>query len=170
MAILTQQDQKRIESIIEDISFRTGFDYPNSDLLDLARAEDIKVIEGDLTPLGQNISGVIEYDDDELKSNPRIFVSAHMSAERKKFTLAHELGHHFLHKGRKLRLDVLDYSKNDKDTKEESEANYFAACLLVPKDLLLKKVGEGASVEEIARYFHVSVPVVKTRLRWIRTN
>ncbi|HTE22832.1 MAG TPA: ImmA/IrrE family metallo-endopeptidase [Candidatus Limnocylindria bacterium] len=170
MAILTLDDQKRIDSILEDIKLKTGFSYPEKSLIDLAKSEDIAVYEADLSPVGPNISGVIEYDDDEAKTNPKIYINKNIPANRKVFTLAHELGHHFLHKGRKLRLDTLDYSKNDQDTKEESEANYFAGSLLVPRDLLLKKIKEGLSVEKLSEYFKVSTPVIQNRLKWIKKN
>lgn len=170
MAILTNEDQRRIDGILEDIKLRTGFSYPENSLLDLAESEDIAVYEADLSPVGPNISGVIEYDDDETKTNPRIYINKNVPPNRKIFTLAHELGHHFLHKGRKLRLDTLDYSQNDKDTREESEANYFAGSLLVPRELLMKKIKEGHNPEELAKYFRVSVPVIQNRLKWIRTN
>ena len=118
----TQSDQRRIDDIIEDVELKTGFSYPSDNLLDLARKEGIKVYLADLSTVGSNISGILEYDDDKTKKNPRIYINENIGQNRKMFTLAHELGHHFLHEGRKLRLDTLDYSKMDKDTKDESEA------------------------------------------------
>jgi Zn-dependent peptidase ImmA (M78 family) len=170
MATLTQVDQHHIDAVIQDIELRTGFSYPEASLLDLAQNEDISVYEADLSTIGPNISGILEYDDDNTKKNPRIFISSGINENRKLFTLAHELGHHFLHEGRKLRLDTLDYSKKDKDTKEESEANYFAATLLVPKDQLIYRVNKGDEVRQIAEYFRVSVPVILNRFKWLKTN
>lgn len=170
MATLTTSDQKRIDAIVEDVKARTGFSYPDDNVLALAKAEDIQVFEADLSTVGPNISGIIEYDNDVTKSNPKIYINSAISKNRKVFTLAHELGHHFLHKGRKLRLDTLDYSKSDKDTKEESEANYFAASLLVPKELLTFRVQKGDSVPELAEYFGVSKSMITNRLNWIQRN
>lgn len=170
MARLTKTQQDRIDSIIEDIALRTGLSYPDVNLLDIASAEDIEVYEADLSSIGPNVSGLIEYDDDHAKRNPRIYINATISDTRKVFTLAHELGHHFMHEGKKLRVDTLDYSADDKDTVEESEANYFAASLLVPKKLLQKKLEEGASVADLATYFNVSKPVIENRIKWIHAN
>lgn len=170
MATLTIANQQHIDSIIEDIKLRTGFSYPEDSLLDLARGENIEVLVADLSQVAPNLSGVIEYDNDEQKLNPRIMINRMITSERQLFTLAHELGHHFLHKGRKLRLDTLDYSKNDKDTKEESEANYFAASILVPKSLLGRRIEQGDSLAELAAYFKVSLPVIENRIRWIKAN
>ena len=170
MATLNLNDQRRIDAIVDDVKLRTGFSYPEKNLLDLAKAEDIKVFEADLSTIGSNISGVLEYDDDKTKKNPKIFINSKITKNRKVFTLAHELGHHFLHEGRKLRLDTLDYSKNDKDTKDESEANYFAASILVPKEQLDFRLKKGDSIEELASYFGVSESVITNRIKWINSN
>lgn len=170
MAYLTIDDQHRIDSVIEDIGLKTGFSYPEHSLLELAEKVGVKVYENDLAHIEPNLSGIILYDDPTTKTGPKIFIDRGMSKQRKQFTLAHELGHHFLHEGTKLRLDKLDYSKSDKDTKDESEANYFAASLLVPKKLLLKKLEEGYSKDKLAQYFDVSLPVIDNRIRWINNN
>lgn len=168
MATLTLDDQKRIDAAIQDLQLKLGFSYPEMNILDLAGAAGVQVYETDLTDLGA--SGLIQYEDDEQKTKPRIYLNIKMSPERKVFTLAHELGHHFLHKGEKWRLDKLDYSQDDQATKEETEANYFAAVILVPKELLLYRKSKGDSIDKLAAYFHVSVPVIKNRLRWIGVN
>ncbi|HSW80919.1 MAG TPA: ImmA/IrrE family metallo-endopeptidase [Candidatus Saccharimonas sp.] len=168
MATLTLEDQNRIDTAIQDLQLQLGFSYPEMNILDLAQTAGVQVFETDLTELGA--SGLLQYDNDELKTNPRIYLNISMSPERKVFTLAHELGHHFLHKGEKWRLDKLDYSLEDQNTKEESEANYFAASILVPKELLLYRKSEGDTVERLADYFNVSIPVVKNRLRWVGVN
>jgi Zn-dependent peptidase ImmA (M78 family) len=171
LATLTAADQRSIDAKIEDIKLRTGFSYPDKSLVELASGEDIPVFEVDLSEVGPNISGILEYSNATKKSDPKIYINKKISRNRKVFTLAHELGHHFLHKAKyKLRLDDLDYSKADKDTKEESEANYFAGSLLVPKDLLLHKVDKGASISALADYFGVSQSVIETRLRWVKSN
>lgn len=170
VATLTSADRKRIDQIIDDIQIRTGFSYPERGLLDLARAEDVKVFEADLSKIRPNLMGIIEYDDDEQKKNPKIYINKNIDDQRKVFTLAHELAHHFIHEGRRFRLDTLDYSSEDKDTLEESEANYFAASLLIPKDLLLYRLEKGDSIKQLAEYFEVSLPAIKNRLRWIGTT
>lgn len=170
MATLTKNDQHRINSVIQNLQLQLGFSYPEKNILDLAKAAGVRVFDADLSKIRQGASGLIEYDDDDKKTNPRIYLSDSMSKKRKVFTLAHELAHHFLHKGQKWRIDTLDYSKTDNDTKEESEANYFAASILVPKDLLLYRLGQGDSPAQLADYFHVSLPVIENRIRWIKTN
>lgn len=170
MAVLTLDEQRKIDGVIQDVTLRTGLSYPSNNLLDIAESQGIEVTEADLTSIGSRVSGLIDYADPTKKTHPRIYISSAMTKERKLFTLAHELGHHFLHKGKKYRIEDLDYSRNDKDTKEESEANYFAASLLVPKDIFLKKISQNLSIEQLAAYFGVSKPVIENRIKWLKNN
>lgn len=70
-----------------------------------------------------NLLGAVEY---KLK---RIYVNAEMPANERHFTLAHEIGHIFLHpKENQIDLRVSNPPKSDK----ESEANVFAYELVMP--------------------------------------
>ncbi len=79
------------------------------------------------------LSGFIGYGSNDLAV---ICVNYKRSYGHQNFTLAHELGHWFLHKGESISDDdrVL-YSSNDK---VEQEANAFASELLYPEELLVK--------------------------------
>ncbi len=72
--------------------------------------------------------------------------SAH-SLTRRRFTVAHELGHLRLHPGRPLILDAparvnfRDHIASLATDREEIEANAFAAALLMPERLVLEAVG-----------------------------
>ena len=171
MAYLAIDDQVRIDSVIANIKAQMDDEYyPLVGLDEMAKKLGIEVYESDLTDISGSLSGFITYDDPATKSHPKIFIEKSMSPERKKFTLAHELGHHFLHEGIKLRLDNLDYSSNSKNTVEESGANYFAAALLMPKELLIRLINKKKSVEEIAEYFQVSLSAARNRIRWVLNN
>lgn len=171
MAYLTKANQTRIDSVIADIKAQMDDEYyPLVGLDVMAEKLGIKVYESDLTDIAGSLSGFITYEDPTTKKRPRIFIEKTMSPDRKKFTLAHELGHHFLHEGVKLRLDNLDYSSENKNTVEESEANYFAATLLMPKELLLNLLDKGKSVEEVSNYFQVSLSAARNRIKWVINN
>lgn len=58
-------------------------------------------------------------------NRPVIWINANMSNDRKRFTLAHELGHLIMH----LRSDDLEKSEEDK----EMEANEFASEFMLPR-------------------------------------
>jgi Zn-dependent peptidase ImmA (M78 family) len=85
---------------------------------------------------------------------------------RKRFTIAHELGHHFLHL-----LEDGDYVDGEAnlfrgpgdETKEitperrrEIQANMFAAALLMPEDAVREHWPRVRKIESMARLFNVS--------------
>lgn len=81
------------------------------------------------------------------------------------FTIAHELGHYFLH-----------YKENDQirlfarygDGILEIEANRFAAALLMPKDEIIDAYHKfGGDLIKIAAKFQVPVDIVQKRLEYI---
>ena len=101
----------------------------------------------------------------------RIVVNSALNSNRKVFTIAHELGHHVLHK------DYLDdegayqvfprmNSYSGAKPAEEQEADAFAAELLVPLNMLRKYV-DFASPSELAAMFMVSRDVILNRMKWL---
>lgn len=167
--ILPKKRTEEIDSIIQNLSISTGIFYPKNTLEEIAESAGAKVIYGDLSNIGNNISGAILYEDEKDKKNPTIYINSENPITRRRFTLAHELGHLFLHNGKKLRIDNLNYFGDDSKTiSEETEANYFAASLLMPKDNLLDKIDEGYTIQEIAEYFGVSEAAAGNRIKWIK--
>jgi Zn-dependent peptidase ImmA (M78 family) len=93
---------------------------------------------------------------------------------RKRFTIAHELGHHFLHllqDGEFIdgEANLFRSPKGDQSTwtplqRREWQANAFAAALLMPEDLLRSEWEDTQSVDELARRFNVSVAAMGYRL------
>jgi predicted transcriptional regulator len=166
MAMLSLNDQKRIDAIIDDVRNKTGLSYPKDDLLAFAKAFGISVHYSDLTAIGPTVRGIIRYDDEKLKTNPRIYISDRVPNDKLNFTLAHEIGHYFLHDGEKLKIDDFDYSNDStEDISEETEANYFAASLLVPTKLLQVRVQTNPSINALADYFRVSTSAIESRLQ-----
>mgnify|MGYP004542480695 CR=1 FL=1 len=101
----------------------------------------------------------------------KIFVNSENSVNRQTFTIAHELGHWLMHKdiiqkdpSRYLvfRTDQMGLPSLDP---MESEANAFAANLLVPMRTLLR-LSEKYTVEELSKIFLVSVAVISNRLNY----
>ena len=84
---------------------------------------------------------ISEYSDGFIKKTSEqsfeIVVSIHQSNGRRNFTIAHELGHLFLHMGYKINHDIWNEQINTYfrrgNTEEEYEANEFAAAFLMPK-------------------------------------
>ncbi len=57
---------------------------------------------------------------------------------RQRFTIAHELGHYFLHPNKDAFVDFRDNVQGVLRTPREREANMFAAALLMPRKRLLR--------------------------------
>lgn len=100
------------------------------------------------------------------RENKTIYLAVDESPIRQAFTVAHELGHLILHKKKQdifFRHQVKDF---DGDSKEnEKEANWFAASLLMPKEMITKAWEKYKSIELIAQYFGVSKQAAYWRLK-----
>ena len=171
MALLIKERQQTIDDVVENVRLFTGLTYPENTLEAIAEALGVKIFISDFEE--PNINGVIKYKNDEGKEEPIIFINKKYSPEKRTFTLAHELGHFMLHKGdEKYRRDRFDYTDDSEASLQETEANYFAATLLVPKNKLqdVLKLTGGGNLDSVAEYFGVSVPVIENRIAWIKKN
>lgn len=106
-----------------------------------------------------------------------ITVSPYQSEERKNFTIAHELGHLFLHMGYKTdrkkwkAQDNVAYYRNG-DSELEYQANEFAAAFLMPQDEYKEVMdrntkGNMVDTSEVAKYFNVSIDAAANRGKWL---
>lgn len=80
---------------------------------------------------------------------------------RKRFTLAHELGHYILHRNMNyIKCTIEDFYDWTGRKQIETEANYFASELLMPTDIFFEQTkNKSFSVgflKEIAQYFDTS--------------
>jgi Zn-dependent peptidase ImmA (M78 family) len=129
-------------------------------LLPIARKEGIAVMEG---TFGRATTvGMIEKKGDQVT----IIVKRGAPPLRTRFTIAHELGHYFLHLRDKAKL--VDHEVNlyrlqaSPDVQEtgrrrrEIQANLFAAALLMPERQVRKIWKETQSIAEMASLFRVS--------------
>lgn len=106
-----------------------------------------------------------------------IYVSPYQSSERRKFTIAHELGHLFLHMGYIINPDMWARQKNvvyyrSGDSLVEYQANEFAAALLMPQKQYGEvmdryTVGNRVDTAKIADYFGVSVSAASNRGKFL---
>lgn len=124
-------------------------------------------------------------DEDEA---PKIFVDNNASTSRKRFTIAHELGHyverfsdsespdqkipgHFGFRDKSMTSDekiLAGCRPTDSGTSDQSQrelfADYFACCLLIPEDKVLEFINKGANIKDVATYFGVSAATMRNRL------
>jgi len=115
-----------------------------------------------VTPENENVSGAVLYETNTILINPN------ESTKRRRFTLAHEIGHIVLNHGNNartidMRNDILAPAKESK----EWDANEFAAELLMPAEEFKQIWDVFRSDDMLASYFltsHASVAVRKERL------
>lgn len=120
----------------------------------------------------ENLSGMI------ARRGPSIsmLVNQADTPQRKRFTIAHELGHLFLH----LHSDgdyidpqeTIDMFRGTEqfdaempdERRKEIQANAFAAALLMPEPYVREYYSKVPDVSALARIFDVSVPAMEVRL------
>lgn len=132
--------------------------------------------------VGKDIVGKIEFNDNKpvISVNP----AENNYEPRRRFTLAHEIGHYCLHSSPpKSFLDTKKCMNRNESywDKYESESNSFAAQLLMPKTLIIKRGKEIASellkdskdskiprsefVAQMSNAFKISNPSMEYRLK-----
>jgi Zn-dependent peptidase ImmA (M78 family) len=124
-------------------------------------------------PLHPDIAGEIQ----RLSDN-RYRISANEADHyyRRRFTMAHELGHYLLHRdligtgvddNRAYRsTDVGTFHNRNITSEHESEANRFAANLLMPGSLVRRYHAElGGDIAKLSRQFQVSFEAMAYRLK-----
>lgn len=93
-----------------------------------------------------------------------IYINTNEPYTRQMFTIAHELGHYFLHSH--LAEDIIYREKNEtKNRPEETEADAFAAELLMPEDTIRLYWPIAESIQQLADIFGVSFSAMSVRLR-----
>ncbi len=90
---------------------------------------------------------------------------------RQRFTIAHELGHYYLHPNKDTFVDYRDNKKGEISTPREREADIFAAALLMPRDqiekdfrILAKSGFAEKDLEQLAAHYQVSGKAMRLRL------
>ncbi len=126
------------------------------------------------------IDGLLYRDEDSEQYV--IGVNSKHLPNRRRFTIAHEIGHFLLHHGESIYVDGGSFQVNFRDSEsskganiEEIEANLFAAALLMPEELVKETVmkrlkngidflHESEELDKIANDFKVSVQALCIRL------
>jgi len=142
------------------------------DVEGISRSVGLKVID---FPFQEDISGVLVLDEE----GATIGYNPNESNVRKRFSIAHELGHFILHARNStsgMFMDKLLFRKNittysSKEEEIEREANYFAANLLMPAQLVINEVNklnhskdDEENIKILSKKFDVSVSAMTYRL------
>lgn len=115
-----------------------------------------------------NISGVFF----RKEGNLYLGVNSDQHEHRQRFTIAHEIGHYLMHSHETLHYDThkeladgVLFRADNVSSSEETEANHFAAELLMPEELVAELIESGmTSIQELAEKFEVSQDAMKYRL------
>lgn len=150
--------------------FSTINEYSKSapvDINGLIRALGIKLQQALLAP---DIAGMIEKTKD---GSYIITVNERDPITRQRFTLAHELGHYVHHRDKigdgvqddRLYRNTGLFQNSKIGTRQETQANQFAAGVLMPFDLINQLRDAGCDTpEKLAERLVVSVQAMKYRL------
>ena len=160
--MITNKRKTQIERITIDLLNRHNYIDDMVDIADIVRQQNYNVFIDDLD---NNISGYVDHE------NREVVLNKNETPERRRFTLAHELGHIILNSNNSIQhrdnilnnqLDI--YANDDK----EVEANYFAGCILMPRDVFIREFNSikgdiDYKIQKLAYYFGVSKLAVNVR-------
>lgn len=141
----------------KSIAVSRGLKLIPFDVDGLASSLGVKV---EYLPLASEVSGFLRRNGGEWIAG----VNSLHHRNRQRFTLAHELGHYFLHRDVGDFEDRALFRREAQFDQRESEANAFASKLLMPEtEFRTVVVGRRASLDDLARHFGVSSAAVKFR-------
>lgn len=164
--------QNVTRSFVNEILAKKNLAALPIDIEQISRSIGLNVVE---YPFQEDISGVLVINE----KGATIGYNANESSVRRRFSIAHELGHFILHSEKNatgMFMDRLLFRKNitTYSTKEESierEANFFAANLLMPEELVVSEVNklnpnrdDDENIKLLAKKFDVSVSAMTYRL------
>lgn len=105
----------------------------------------------------EGVRGFYQY----FQRNNIIYIDERLSEHEKKFVLAHELGHMFLHKkANALFMDTRTHFNGDRF---EMDADLFAMELLVSDDMLLEN--GGCTIDQLSRLLGYNKKLIELRLK-----
>lgn len=155
----TIEIEKRAEKILSNY----GHASIPVDVVSIAKQSNILIRKAP----SKKFSGLLYRKDDTAF----MAISNSESPARQRFTIAHELGHFFIHPSKDTFIDFRDNKKNIARGIKEIQANQFAAALLMPKKFMekeVKNIKETGFTEEtikfLANKYQVSEEAMNFRL------
>ena len=161
----------KAEAVARDLLAQHSITTPAVPVDDLAKALGLTVV---LQRMDGDVSGMLLRSDDSERAV--VGVNSIHTVTRRRFTVAHELGHYLLHDGRpvivdpNVRANYRDSRSSLATDREEIEANRFAAELLMPEAMVRRalRTVEGNDdsdiAQSLARRFKVSNEAMTYRL------
>ncbi len=171
MIVLKASRKRSIEKLTQEVLAMAGQENSRPvDLNSLASNMSILLVSTKLN----DISGMSFIENDQKYV---VINSEEKHHGRARFTIAHEIGHLYLHHNEKVTVSndagilLRDINSSTGLDIKEVEANYFAACLLMSADAIkaeLTRIGSSylteVRVQELADAFEVSTTAMTIRL------
>lgn len=156
----TNDKVEKIANVLREKTFQTDY---YAEVINIALQLGLPVYKVGFD--NDNISGFIEVDEENPETN-KICVNKNHCDARQRFTIAHEIGHYVLEhlnsdckKYRKVDFDNNDYSP------EETQANKFAAVLLMPESMIREVWQKFSDIKILAATFGVSEGAASYRIK-----
>lgn len=132
--------------------------------LNVAAVAEMVGIRIEYVSLENDLSGIL-YKDEENDSWV-MQVNEDHHPNRRRYTVAHELGHFCLHRHLRRRFEDKIFFRGGEANKPEWQANDFASAILMPEDKFREMVRSGVSkVEMLAKEFKVSTLALRIRAK-----
>lgn len=157
-----------INSLTEDILHLLNVQVPIENMDKLVRS-----LGGTIEEDERYSDGAIQKDGDAFI----VWISPFQDEKRRRFTIAHELGHLFLHMGYLTNHELWEKQENKiyqrvGNSEKEYQANEFAAAFLMPKKEYFKVMNENLDgnkvmTNKIAEHFNVSVEAASNRGKFL---
>ena len=159
---LLEINDRHPESAAQEVLGRCGIAQPPIKMGAVTKACGVRVLGWDFD---EAVSGLLV----DLDSGPAIGFNRNHARNRRRFSVAHELGHLLLRHHEHFHVDLTDAPSQigeppGYDWKDEREANRFAAELLMPAHLVEKAYSEQSDVQTLARLFVVSTQAMGFRV------
>jgi Zn-dependent peptidase ImmA (M78 family) len=159
-------DRKKAKRMAEELIAKYAINFPVVNVFDLARREGISIEYRKFNDDDQDVAGFL------VEENKTIYLNVNDIPTRQAFTAAHELGHHFMQHSPDAYAVYRKDTFGKEKTAEEKEADYFAANLLMPEQMLvdeMKRLGlSEEAVSALALRFGVSPSAMKYRLQEVK--
>lgn len=160
----------KVAGLVDELLRKYSVKSPAVPIYDIAKGEGATIV---VKQFNHEISGLLLRNGD----NAIIAVEKAQPATRRRFTVAHELGHLLLHQGTALRVDtkfrvnLRSPASSTAEDAEEIESNAFAAALLMPEMFLKNDLGEFVldiddekHIQLLAKRYEVSKQAMTLRL------
>jgi Zn-dependent peptidase ImmA (M78 family) len=169
------RSRREIEDCVQQLLRKHHISQPPVPVDAIATAEGLPILE---TSLAGDVSGALV----RSRGLIGIAVNSQHHPNRRRFTIAHELAHFLLnHEGKENHIDwqftVIrrDGVSSEASDSQEMEANFFAATLLMPKELIRSDLAENlgyngepsaseSEIQKLARKYQVSDTALRYRL------